>query len=115
MNTGIKDDAYHVQNICFYCQTIVEFTSNSTYEEFKENNQLNFATSFALGKVGEEVTKLTDEFKTKYSSIPWHNIIGIRHRLVRDYAGSNLRFLWEVAKDGIPRLLEEINKTLKTH
>ena len=112
MSEEIKDDNYRIQKIRFYCQTIIDFAENKHYEEFRNDNQLNFAISFALSQIGEEAAKLTEELRTKHNQIPWRNIIGIRHRIVHDYSGSNMIVLWEVVKESIPELLSEINQIL---
>jgi len=112
MDKKVKDDSYRIQKIKFYCQSITEFTKNESYENFRENDQLNFAISFALSQIGEEATKLTKEFQIKHDHIPWRNIIGIRHRIVHDYSGSNFITLWESATESVPQLLEGINKIL---
>ena len=67
MANKIKDDAYHAQKIHFYCQSIIDFTQDQSYESFKKNEQLNFAVSFALMQIGEEATKLTDDFRIKHT------------------------------------------------
>ena len=113
MSEEVKDDTYRTQKILFYCEAIVEFLKNKSYEEFRKNHQLNFAISFALSQIGEEAVRLTEEFRTKYQHILWRNMIGVRHRIVHDDLGANMMVLWEVAQESIPALLEAINQILK--
>jgi uncharacterized protein with HEPN domain len=35
--------------------------------------------------IGEAASKISDEFKIKYSQIPWLNIIVMRNRLIHGY------------------------------
>ena len=113
MNLEVKDDFYRIQRIKFFCDTIVEFLDSKTFLEFKNDYQLNFAIVFALGQIGEEMNKLSSEFKKKYPSIPWQDIISMRHRIVHDYEGVDLDIAWESANEGVPDLLAEINEILK--
>ncbi|MCL1990709.1 MAG: DUF86 domain-containing protein [Defluviitaleaceae bacterium] len=115
MKKVIKDDFYRIQKIHFYCESIADFTKNKTVNDLKSNDQLNFAVVFSLGQIGEHMNKLTSEFKNKYCEIPWKDIISMRHRIVHDYEGVNVDILWESVQEGIPQLLDEINKLLKVH
>jgi len=112
MSKVIKDDFYRVQRIHFYCESITEFMRNKTFMDLKHDNQLNFAVIFALGQIGEQMNKLTDELKAKDVNIPWKDIISMRHKIVHDYEGVNLDIIWESVQEGIPQLLEQINKIL---
>ena len=111
MNKLIKDDSYRLQKIHFFCKSILDFTNGITIDEFKQNEQINFAISFALIQIGEEASKITTDFREQHSHIPWINIIGMRHRIVHDYSGSKMKILWETATISIPQLLRKINKT----
>ena len=112
MSGKINDDFYRIQKIGFYCQAIVDFTTNKHYEELRYDNQLKFAIPFALDQISEEATKLTEKFRKKHHQIPWRKIIGIRRKIIHDYEGSNIILLWEFVKESIPELLTEINQIL---
>jgi len=114
MNKVIKNDNYRLRKIHFFCDSILDFINGITIDEFKRNEQINFAISFALIQIGEEASKITMDFREYHSHIPWPNLIGMRHRIVHDYSGSKMKILWETATISIPQLLEEINKILKT-
>ena len=112
MNELVKDDSYRLQKISFFCESILGFIKDISIEEFKRDEQINFAISFALIQIGEEASKVTMNFREDHSHIPWPNIVGMRHRIVHDYSGSKMKILWETATISIPQLLEEINKIL---
>jgi len=114
MKKVIKDDFYRIQRIHFYCKSISEFMKDKTFDDLKRNDQLNFAVVFALGQIGEQMNKLSAEIKAKYLEIPWQDIISMRHRIVHDYEGVDIDILWESVHEGIPQLLEEVDKLLRS-
>ena len=45
-----------------------------------------------------------DEYKKERSSIPWHQLYGLRNRIVHDYEGVNLKLVWQIIRDDLPSL-----------
>lgn len=58
--------------------------------------------------MGELVNRLDDDFLEKNATIPWHQIRGLRNRIVHDYEGVNLKLVWEILENDLPELREEI-------
>jgi uncharacterized protein with HEPN domain len=64
-------------------------------------------------------TNLSDEFRQRYSEVPWEQIIGLRNRIVHAYFDVNLQIVWEVVQNDlsplkrrVERMLEEVNKSV---
>ncbi|MFN9938348.1 MAG: DUF86 domain-containing protein, partial [bacterium] len=57
--------------------------------------------------------QLSEETKTEHSKLPWRVIIGIRNRLVHAYFDINVDILWKTVIDGLPPLLDDINRALQ--
>jgi len=51
----------------------------------------------ALEVIGEAADKLSVSTHTAYPSIPWGEIIGMRHRLIHGYFDVDLDIVWNVA------------------
>ena len=58
--------------------------------------------------VGEAARKISQEFKDTHPDIPWHKMIGMRHRLIHDYLHVNLETVWDTIRNDIPGLIEVI-------
>ena len=63
-----------------------------------------------LYNIGEQVYSLTNEYKTRYTEIPWSMISGLRHRLVHNYDGKNWTIIADVLFDELQKLLQQLKK-----
>ena len=84
--------------------TILIYCDGVNYSEFSGNSMLVEACVFNLSQIGELVRHLDTEFKTAHSSIPWHQLYGLRNRIVHDYEGVNLALVWEIISNDLPEL-----------
>lgn len=46
--------------------------------------------------IGEASRQLPNEFKANYPDVPWHEIAGLRNRIVHDYMGVDLEIVWHI-------------------
>ena len=60
--------------------------------------------------IGEAAKQLPAEFKKRHSAIPWQQIAGLRNRIVHDYAGIDVKLVWNILQTGIPKLALQIAK-----
>ena len=50
---------------------------------------------------------------SKYTHIPWQDIVGMRDKLVHDYFGVNIETVWLAAQDDLPVPEAEITQILE--
>ena len=79
------------------------------YNSFITNSQLVEACVFNLSQMGELVRKLDDLFIEEHKDIPWHQLRGLRNRIVHDYEGVNLRLVWDVISLDLPELKQQLS------
>lgn len=61
-----------------------------------------------LEVIGEATKKIPADIKLRWKDISWKNIAGMRDRLIHDYMGINYYIVWDVARNVIPDLMEQI-------
>lgn len=67
---------------------------------------LQRAAKNIVAEIGEAASALSDESRALTPSVPWRLIIGMRHKVVHDYAEVDLHVLWNTLIRDVP-LLEE--------
>ena len=101
-----------IQKILRLSNTILSYCEGENKDSFMNNSMLVEACVFNLSQMGELVKHLEDDFKQKYSFVKWHQIYGLRNRIVHDYEGVNLDLVWQIIEEGIPELKDNMERIL---
>lgn len=107
-----KDHKEYLRHILDECEYILTQTKDISYDDFTSNETLKRAVVRSLEIIGEATKKIPADFKAKWNSIEWRKIAGMRDRLIHDYIGVNYRIVWDVAKNKIPAIREQISSFL---
>ena len=102
---GDKARLQHIQDAIL---EIVSYTNNISFEEFKSNSMILFASVKQLEIIGEAANNITKLFKKLYNEIEWRTIIGLRNLLVHEYFGIDEEIVWGIIKKDIPKIQEEV-------
>ena len=111
---GRLGDKVRLQHILDAINEVEIYLDNVAYEQFLENSEKRFATIKQIEIIGEACNALSDEIKVQYPAIPWKSIIGFRNISIHEYFGVNLLLVWEIAKNDLPGLKDEMNAILAT-
>ena len=98
-----------LKKIISYCndiENIIDRFGNSL-EDFEKD----FAFQYSI-QIGELTTRLTDDFKEKYSEIAWVQIKGLRNIYAHEYENVDLEEIWKIISEDIPDLKEKLQKIL---
>ncbi|MDO9635148.1 MAG: DUF86 domain-containing protein [Paludibacter sp.] len=87
--------------------------SISNADDFFADEKNFDATLMNFIIIGEMVTRLSEEFIKKHVNIDWFKIKGFRNIVAHNYFGIDAEEVWQIIKDKIPLLKEEIEKILK--
>lgn len=102
-----------IQKLISYIEKIETYCGQESYASFCANTQLVEACVFNLIQMGELVNRLDKNFADSYPQIPWHQIRGLRNRIVHDYEGVNLILVWDVISFDLPPLKQALKKLKK--
>ncbi|OFY91459.1 MAG: hypothetical protein A3K10_10710 [Bacteroidetes bacterium RIFCSPLOWO2_12_FULL_31_6] len=109
MSKDAKEYLRHIKDECSY---LVSVSENLLFEDFLDNETLKRAVVRSLEIIGEATKKIPADFKVKWNSIQWKNMAGMRDRLIHDYIGVNYSIVWDVIKNKIPDLHQQISNVL---
>ena len=71
-----------------------------------------WAVTTPLYNIGEQVYKLSPEFKLEHPEIIWNIVSGLRHRLVHDYDGVNWSVIVEVVFGEMDQFIDSVKKLI---
>ena len=95
----------HIADECLY---LLSVNKDLSKDAFLDDETLKRAVVRSLEIIGEATKKIPADFKVKWSSIQWKNMAGMRDRLIHDYIGVNYSIVWDVFKNKIPELYQQI-------
>jgi uncharacterized protein with HEPN domain len=116
MLANIKNDLMYLLNILEYIGKIQKYTEsvNSPEELYELNDQLNFNGSInLLANIGENVSRISAELKSEYTGIAWQQIKDFRNKIVHDYVGIDLILTYNVIKNELKDLQQDIEEIIK--
>ncbi|MBP6551368.1 MAG: DUF86 domain-containing protein [Flavobacterium sp.] len=109
MSKEPKEYLRHIQDECLY---IISVSENLLFENFLEDETLKRAVVRSLEIIGEATKKIPADIKEKWNTIQWKNMAGMRDRLIHDYIGVNYAIVWDVMKNKIPDIHQQISEFL---
>lgn len=96
----------HIRDERIYILSVIN--NDISKDDFLSDETLKRAVVRSLEIIGEATKKIPVDFKMKWNSIQWKNMAGMRDRLIHDYVGVNYSIVWDVIKNNIPELHEQI-------
>jgi len=63
--------------------------------------------------IGEAARALPESIRDISPSIPWRDVIGMRHILVHQYFGIDLEVVWQIVSTDLPKIKPEMEALLK--
>ncbi len=110
----MKDKEYiSITKMIDYIDKALRYTKECNFEEFSSNEEKIDATVFAISQIGELVKNITKETMDKYPKIEWIIIKNLRNKIVHDYEGIKLNFIWDVVTEDIVDLRLKLEEILK--
>lgn len=99
-----------VKKINEYCNWIIEhFKEISSFNDFVKKEELVYSAAFVLSQIGELAKNVDQDQKRLYANVPWHNIVGLRNKIIHNYSGINQKIIYDICTNDIPKLLGDLN------
>lgn len=105
-----KDDWIYIAHMRDMTRKASGFISGLEKTDYDQNEPLRIALTHIVQMLGEAAGRVSIEFRLRHSEIPWHEIIGMRHRIVHDYMGVDEDIVWEVVKADFPLLVKHLEE-----
>lgn len=108
-----KDMRVYLVDIKDSILKIEEYTQGLSQADFFEDTQKQDAVMRRITIIGEAVKRISDEFRARHPDVPWHDIAGMRDKLIHEYSGIKLGQVWDVIEKDLPTLKQQIESLLK--
>ncbi len=93
-----RDDSFHLEGIREHVLAIRQYLP-STKGAYLADEKTQDAVLMRLLALGEEVDRLSDEFKADHPELDWFKIVGLRNRIAHGYFQVDPEIVWETVTD----------------
>jgi len=107
------DDKTRIHHIFDAILKLERFSQGRKREDLDSDDMLLFAMMKALELAGEAASRISPEFKSQHSEIPWKEIITIRNRLIHGYFDIDHDILWNIFTSDIPSFKSKLEVIIK--
>ena len=111
----MQRDFQFLLDILQSAQLIVRYTDLCSKDDFICNMQLQDSVIRRLLIIAEAAKRVSETTKLKFHAIAWHEINGMRNRLVHEYDDVDLDILWNTLQSEIPALIDELKFQLPSN
>lgn len=98
----------YLQDILDAAVNISNFAKGKSFVDFESDIMLHSAIIRQLEIIGEATKNLSNILRTKYSSVQWKKMAGLRDVLIHAYHEADYSRLWKVVEKDIPKLISEV-------
>ena len=107
-----RDLSLLLQDIKISIGRILEYTAGMTFESYEVDFKTKDAVERNFEIIGEAVSRISEDFKSKYPHIEWRVIKDFRNFMIHEYFGINNLIVWDTIQLRLPGLLKEISQLL---
>lgn len=106
-------DRFRILHMLDAARDAMTFVRNRSRADLDEDRQFTLSVVKCIEIIGEAATKISPEAKAAIPSVPWPDVIGMRHRLIHMYFDVNLDIVWKTVKVELPHLEAALEEALK--
>jgi uncharacterized protein with HEPN domain len=105
-----KDDWVYVGHMLDMGKKALAFTEGLDRLDYDADETLRIALTHLIQVMGEAAQRISNEFRQSYPEIQWHEIAGMRNRIVHDYLNVDEDVIWEVVSQDLQSLVTSLER-----
>ncbi|NJN86925.1 MAG: DUF86 domain-containing protein [Leptolyngbyaceae cyanobacterium SL_7_1] len=104
----MQRDPQSIIDIVDSINLIFEYTKNADWQAFASSTKDQDAVIRRLTIIGEATKRLSSEFRTQHSEVPWKQMAGLRDVVVHDYDDLKLDVVRDIIELELPLVLQQL-------
>lgn len=104
------DDSISLRQMLDHAREAVAFVGGKTRDDLEHERILQLALARLVEVIGEAASRVSDNKQAKHPSIPWRDVINMRHKLIHGYDSIDVAVLWDTVTDDLPKLIIEMER-----
>ena len=105
-----RDDRVSLVDMLIYAEEAIEILGETSLNAMVGDRVMQLALQKLVETVGEAARRVSQQTQEQHPGIAWREIIGMRNRLAHVYDRVDLKVLWDVIVNDLPRLVEQLEE-----
>ena len=102
-----------VEDILESIELIENYIGNLEFNDFSKDRKTIDAVVRNFEIIGEASKYIPDYIKEKHADVDWIGIVGLRNRIAHEYFGISLEIVWNIVKQELPKLQNQMKQILE--
>jgi uncharacterized protein with HEPN domain len=103
-----SDVDLRLRHMLEHAREALELVKGKARKDFDADRVLRLALVRLVEVVGEAANRIPHTDRSRFPSVPWTGIIGLRNRLVHGYDEVDFDILWEILQKDLPELVKKL-------
>lgn len=104
------DPMVSVEDIRVNLELILDFTRNTSFQDFQTDIRNQYAVIRCFEVIGEAARRVPDDFRARYPEFPWKAMSGMRDKLIHGYDTVDPSILWGTIRKDVPEAFSLIGR-----
>lgn len=109
----MRDYKLYLDDILEAVKRVEKYTKRLSLEKLKKDTLVLDGVVRNLEIIGEAAKNIPSQIREKYPEIEWKKIAGLRDILAHEYFGIDLEVVWDIVKNKLPILKNQVRHILK--
>ena len=108
-----RDDAVYLKHIIDAISKIEAYTKRVSKPQFLKNTLVQDGVIRQIEIIGEATKRPSHKIREENEHIEWRDIAGMRDKLIHNYLGIDVEYVWLTVQKDVPSLKKQVAKILK--
>lgn len=109
-----RDYFLFAQDILEAARKIQRYVQGLSFEEFTEDEMRVDAVVRNFMVIGEAAGRIPEDWRERHPFVEWPKLKALRNVLVHEYFGVDNEVLWDIIRNHLPRLRQDMERILDT-
>ncbi len=107
-----RNDRVYLLDILEASKLAVRYLSERAEQDLLNDIQLQDAVIRRIEIIGEAARRVSQETRSRFTELPWIEMIRMRNLVIHEYNGIDLTIVWDTVQNDLPPLIERIQRIL---